>query len=41
MSYPAPRLKELKRLDWDYLHKLAERFGLKKQIELLEKMDLP
>ncbi len=41
LGHLVPKLKELKRLDWGYLHKLAEKFDLKKQVELLEKMDLP
>lgn len=31
-----PKLKELKRLDWVYLHKLAKRFDLGKEVKLLE-----
>ena len=38
LSQLAPKLKELNRLDWDYLHELSKKFDLKIQIELLEKM---
>lgn len=31
-----PKLKDLKRLDWIYLYKLAKRFNLKKEIRFLE-----
>ena len=32
-----PKLKELKRVDWAYLHKLAKRFNLEKEVRFLEK----